>query len=284
MRERSFGCWRGLLYMAMMQILELNCGSMCPIGGHLMTGAGGLLRGHMIARVWVVETNAGLVLVDAGFGSEDKRRLPSPFRWITGPKLDPKETALHQLTARGYKPSDVRHIILTHMDLDHAGGMGDFPQAQIHVHKNEHAAAMKRANLREQQRYLPSQWAHHPHFVLHNEAGETWKGFASVKPVPGTGDELLLLPTHGHTRGHCAVAVRSEGKWWVHAGDALFHHGALHNPSRQPWGLAAFEQLIAEDNSARAHNLRRLRDLHRDSDVQVISAHDPSPSGLLRAS
>ncbi len=33
----------------------------------------------------------------------------------------------------GYSINDVRHIILTHLDLDHAGGLHDFPNAAVHV-------------------------------------------------------------------------------------------------------------------------------------------------------
>lgn len=30
-------------------------------------------------------------------------------------------------------PSDLRHIVPTLLDVDHAGGLGDFPDAQVHV-------------------------------------------------------------------------------------------------------------------------------------------------------
>ncbi|WP_223281445.1 MBL fold metallo-hydrolase [Streptomyces antnestii] len=45
------------------------------------------------------------------------------------PVLDTGETAVRQVAALGYDIEDVRHIVLTHLDLDHAGGLRDFPPA-----------------------------------------------------------------------------------------------------------------------------------------------------------
>src|SRR5208283_2919683 len=81
----------------------------------------------------LIETPAsGLVLVDTGLGVEDLvnpvPRLGAEFSYLYArPKRDTRLAALEQIKAWGYAPSDVRHIILTHMDLDHVGGLVDFP-------------------------------------------------------------------------------------------------------------------------------------------------------------
>ena len=49
--------------------------------------------------------------------------------------------------ALGLDPRDVRHIVVTHLDLDHAGGLADFPDAKVHLHAREHAAAMARTHV-----------------------------------------------------------------------------------------------------------------------------------------
>ena len=41
----------------------------------------------------------------------------------------------------GFSPDDVRHIVLTHLDFDHAGGIEDFPNARVHVLAREREAA-----------------------------------------------------------------------------------------------------------------------------------------------
>jgi glyoxylase-like metal-dependent hydrolase (beta-lactamase superfamily II) len=170
----------------------------------------------------------------------------------------------------------VRHILVTHLDVDHTGGLPDFPTAKVHVHAAEHAGAIARATLLEKSRYRPAHWAHNPSWVLHGEAGEPWFGFACVRDLRGLPPEILLIPLVGHTRGHAGVAVSTPDGWLLHAGDAYFHHGELSPEVRAPRGVVLFQRITAFDDAARLHNQARLRELCRDhgKEVRVISAHD----------
>jgi glyoxylase-like metal-dependent hydrolase (beta-lactamase superfamily II) len=50
------------------------------------------------------------------------------------------ESLLARLREAGFNPQDVTHLLLTHIHLDHAGGVGlllrSMPQAKIYVHRN----------------------------------------------------------------------------------------------------------------------------------------------------
>jgi glyoxylase-like metal-dependent hydrolase (beta-lactamase superfamily II) len=125
-----------------MRIHHLNTGTMCPIGRRLVNGTGGIWqRARMVCHCLLIETNDGLALVDTGLGLDD---IAQPHRlgrrWVrqTAPRLDPVETAFQQVKALGYSPNDVRHLLLTHLDRDHAGGVPDFPKAKVHVHRREY--------------------------------------------------------------------------------------------------------------------------------------------------
>jgi glyoxylase-like metal-dependent hydrolase (beta-lactamase superfamily II) len=170
----------------------------------------------------------------------------------------------------------VRHIVPTHLDLDHVGGLADFPEATVHVFAPEHDAAMKRATQPERHRYRPVQWAHGAKWQVHEVAGESWLGFESVRVL---GPDLVLVPLVGHTRGHCAVAVRDDSGWLLHAGDAYFFHGEMdaEKPHCTP-GLAFFQKIIAFDDRARTTNRDRLRALvsAHANDLRVFCAHDPA--------
>ncbi len=248
---------------------------MCPPVGRLVGP-----RGFMVAHCLLVESEAGLVLVDTGLGEADladpARRLGGAFVRMVRPKLDAAETARAQVERLGFRADDVRHIVLTHLDVDHAGGLPDFPRAQVHVQADEHAAAEARATFFERERYRPTQWAHGPAWVLHRPVGEKWMGFDCVRAVDGLPPELLLVPTAGHTRGHQAVAVRTGDGWLLHCGDAYFSHLEMEDPPRCPTGLAWFQRLVQMDGRARLDNQRRLRELAKGHpEVRVFSAHDP---------
>src|ERR1700752_2729462 len=126
-----------------MKVHHLNCGTM-----HMPTAP-------MVCHVLLIETDSGLVLVDSGYGTNDcadpKRVGPTrrPLRAI----LSHAETAAHQLDQLGYSRDDVRHIIITHMDVDHAGGLSDFVAAQVHLTSAEALGAIWTPSRREKIRY-----------------------------------------------------------------------------------------------------------------------------------
>jgi glyoxylase-like metal-dependent hydrolase (beta-lactamase superfamily II) len=254
---------------------------MCPLAGGAIGSGTGLGRGLMVCHCLVVETpKDGLVLIDTGWGTRECREptvLPGYFRRLVGPTLDPRETARAQVIDLGFTPSDVRHVVVTHLDLDHAGGLADFPAAAVHLHQRELDAATARATRAERSRYLPHQWSHRPRWSPVAETGDTWRGLPAVRKLPGLDADVGLVPLHGHTRGHSGVVVGTGDRWLLHAGDAYFHHRELERGGRAPVALRAFQSIIEMDRHARhasQDSLRRLRADHPD--VTVVSAHDPA--------
>jgi glyoxylase-like metal-dependent hydrolase (beta-lactamase superfamily II) len=276
-------------------IHHLNCGTLCPRGARLLAGSGGLIEpSRLVCHCLLIEGAEGLVLIDTGFGSGDvaaRRRLGAAFNAIVRPVLRAEETAASQLRARGFDPGDVRHVLATHLDLDHAGGLSDFPAADVHVLGAELRAAMQ-PSRRERERYVAAQWAHGPRWVEHDGGGEEWFGFQGVRVVPGSGAEVLLIPLIGHSAGHTGVAVRREQGWLLHCGDAYFHHGQVQTPPHCPPGLAAFQVLTCRDNRRRRENVERLRELaaRHGGEVELLCSHDPAllpatgppPAGNIR--
>jgi glyoxylase-like metal-dependent hydrolase (beta-lactamase superfamily II) len=188
------------------------------------------------------------------------------------PTLDPAETLVRQVERLGFKPSDVKHILPTHLDVDHAGGLPDFPEATVHILAAEKKAATERSTLPEKLRYRPAQLAHGPRWKVYEPGGDTWMGLASVRALS---DDIVLVPTRGHTRGHACVAVRSGEKWLLHCGDAYFFHGEMAPEPTCPPALRFFQARVAIDDAARLANQARLRALHaeRSAEVEVFSAH-----------
>ncbi len=261
-------------------IHHLGCGTLCPRGALLVSGEGGLgERARLVCHCLLIEGAEGLVLVDTGFGLDDVRRprqLGIAFKAILSPRLDAAETAISQIRELGFDPADVRHIITTHLDLDHAGGLPDFPEAEVHLLGPELRAAMH-PGWRDRPRYVAAHWAHGPRWVEHEAGGEEWFGFQSVRVLPGSDAEILLIPLIGHTHGHTGVAVRRGEDWLLHCGDAFFHHGEVATPPHCPRAIAAFAAFDEVDKAARRGNVERLRELaeRHSGEVELICSHDP---------
>jgi glyoxylase-like metal-dependent hydrolase (beta-lactamase superfamily II) len=243
----------------------------------------------MCCHCLLIEGDDRLILVDAGLGVEDvneSRRLGLLFNAMARPRLEVAETALRQVVDMGYRPSDVRHIVPTHLDLDHAGGISDFPGAAVHVFAAELRAASHRSTLGERNRYRAVQIASVKKWDAVEEEGESWFGFSAVRAIPGTRDEVLLIPLPGHTRGHCGVAVRRSDDWLLHCGDAYFHHSEVEpGGGAAPKGLRWFESLANVDGAARRANQARLRELARLAAgvVRLICSHDIADFAAMKS-
>ena len=121
-----------------MTIHHLNCGTLHPPSQLLVNGRGSLTApATLVCHCLVVQTGKYWTLVDAGLGSADLRnprdRLGDTFLRRVRPALNPAEPAITQVQALGIDPHDVRSIVLTHHDVDHVGGIADFPWASVYA-------------------------------------------------------------------------------------------------------------------------------------------------------
>lgn len=264
-----------------MRIHHLNTGTMCPIGKRLVNGSGSIFqRARMVCHCLLVESNDGLVLVDTGIGLDDISDPPRLGRkWVrqTTPRLDPAETAVRQVKALGFSPDDVRHLLLTHLDRDHAGGVPDFPKAKVHVDRKEYDMAVTHQLAPPEGRYITAQWKHGPDWAFYGVEGEDWFGFKGVRALGDREPDILMIPLPGHTLGHCGIAVRTNDGWLLQAGDAYFHNAQLDARPRIPLVLGMFQRRADMDRASRIQNQERLRQLkaaHGDS-VTIVNSHDP---------
>lgn len=261
------------------RVHHLNCSTMCPRWAKIVTGRGGLMdAAELVGHCLLIETGSELVLVDTGFGTgdvADPARLGQPFRAIVRPQTAIEDTAIRQVEALGFDPADVRHIVVTHLDVDHAGGLGDFPEARVHVFAPELEMALS-PTLRQRQRYIQPHWEHGPKWASHQVSGDEWMGFESVRPIEGAGGDIAMVPLIGHSAGHSAVAVREGDGWKLHCGDAYFNEAELDREATAPWGIRVFESLVEWNAKHRKRNLERLRDLARDrgGEVTLFCSHD----------
>jgi glyoxylase-like metal-dependent hydrolase (beta-lactamase superfamily II) len=243
---------------------HLNCGTLKPIFPPVPG----------ICYCALLETPDGLILVDSALGTRDYLQPTLPVRVFTAANrmpCDVEETAVRRVEQLGFQRQDVRHIVMTHLHIDHAGGLPDFPEAQVHVHRLEYEAALHPHGWLAPIEYIPQHWAHGPQWQIHAQPDGNWFGFDSIRVLNGSGYEVLLVPLPGHTPGHCGVAVRTGERWLFAIGDGAT---PFYNPEwERRYGPppAWLVQFVAADR-----HVARLKALWRDhgEQVQFMFSHD----------
>ncbi len=163
-------------------------------------------------NTYLINTGRHLVLVDAGGGA------------IYGSALG---GVLANLKAAGYQPEQVDTVIVTHLHGDHIAGLTDangqptFPNATVYVDKTENdywlSDQIAAAAPAEWQRiFVAAKNTAAPYL-----AQGKWKTFAADAPVvPG----IAAVAAPGHTPGHTAFAVESDGQRLLIWGDLVHSH------------------------------------------------------------
>ncbi len=265
---------------------HLNCGTLRPPLGVAVVGPAtpGFRHGDLVCHCLLIETADSLVLVDSGFGLADVahpvERLGRPFWTLVRPRLVESETAVRQVEALGYDPRDVGHVVLTHMDHDHTGGLGDFPHARVHVLAAEHDRATARPRRLDRHRYRPAHWAHVPasRWERYDPSGGAWFGFQATEPLRGLGADMRLVSLPGHTAGHAGVAVRLGERWLLHAGDAYLDRHQVNPYARRDRILTRiFDRAVQDDLALALATRARLMELERGRRpaLRMVCSHDP---------
>ncbi len=256
---------------------------MRPYGGALFDGrTHGLGPADLVCHCLLLETSVGLVLVDTGLAAQDAERSEeriSPFFRITDRiRLSPEQSAASQIRELGHDPADVRHVVMTHLDFDHVGGLPDFGHAAVHLSATEAQAARRPTTPKERARYRTVNEMGQANWVLHGPFSAEFFGLPAtyMEGIPG----LMLVALPGHTKGHCGMAIDlGRGQWLLHAGDALLNGHELH-PERpsMPTGARMYQWMMESSQRQRRASLADLRRIRRDhgDHVTILCTHDPA--------
>ena len=259
------------------KVHHLHCGSMCPFCAPLFGQKG--LKAEVVCHCLLLETDQGLVLIDTGLGLQDylyaEERLGSFLTRFGTIQQSLNLTAVAQIQNLGFKANDVRHIIVTHLDFDHAGGISDFPQAMVHVLSSEYNATQN-LTYKNKYRYRTAQIIKHRHWnFVEPQFGDLWFNLEKVQGFKIFQDEILLIPLLGHTEGHCGIAIKQQDQWLLFCGDAYYSHQQL-DPKNKLRTLNMTERLFAHNNLQRIESLKKIQTLATEhSEIDIMCAHDP---------
>ena len=208
-------------------------------------------------NAFLVNTGSKLVLIDTGAGK------------FFGPTLG---NVLKNLEASGYRPGQVDDVLITHMHMDHLGGLltdghMTFPNATVWVNKKDADYWLNPANLASASK------DHKGYFKNAMTAVKPYKAAGHFKTF--TGSKTLLpgfrsIPEPGHTPGHTGYLVTSEGKSLLVWGD-IIHVQAVQ--FRYPSVTILYDSNQPE---ARATRLKILAWVAKDK-ILVAGAHIAFP-------
>jgi N-acyl homoserine lactone hydrolase len=107
---------------------------------------------------WAIEHPEGVIVVDTGSGAHLKSlpRWHPYFQLAVRFDIEPEQEVGPQLRSLGIGERDVKTVVLTHLHIDHDGGLAHFPHSRICVDSGEIARAAGIAGAIRG--YLPSRW------------------------------------------------------------------------------------------------------------------------------
>ena len=218
---------------------------------------------------FVIGHEEGIFVVDAGQGLHLLRHRQSihPYlRWEVDFRLDPEEEIGPRLRNMGIAPRAVRQVLLTHLHVDHDGGLNQLAGVQTLATSHEiKAAGGWSGQLRG---YLPHRWpgSFEPRPIPFES--ERFGPFTSSYRVTRAGD-VVLVPTPGHTPGHASVLVEmgdADKTLVMLAGDASYTEQLMID------GLA---DGVSPVESVTIATLRKIRDLAVSRRLVYLPTHDP---------
>jgi glyoxylase-like metal-dependent hydrolase (beta-lactamase superfamily II) len=209
----------------------------------------------------MIRSGGKTILIDAGLGSDSSLNLPRAGQLI------------RRLEAAGIDLSSVTDLVLTHLHMDHIGGLlVDGVKQQLRKDVRVHVAAAEvkfweapdfsRTNM--PQGFPDALRATAKRFV--SEYGSQLRTFDETQEIaPG----VIARRTGGHTPGHSVVRVASGDDALTFAGDAVFAVGF-----EQPDWHNGFEH---DPEEAARVRVRLLRELAETGEM-MVATHLPFPS------
>ncbi|WP_369039220.1 MBL fold metallo-hydrolase [Stenotrophomonas maltophilia] len=209
----------------------------------------------------VVHSGDRTILIDAGLGMDPDLQLPRAGQLI------------RRLGAAGINLEEITDVVITHMHMDHVGGLLlEGVKQRLRADLKIHVAAAEAAFWKSPDFSRTNMPQGFPD-ALRATATHFWAEYSSC--VQTFEDEQEIAPgvvarrTGGHTPGHCVVRVASGGQALTFAGDAVFAVGF-----EQPNWHNGFEHDPEEAARVRIQLLAELA----DTGEMLVATHLPFPS------
>ena len=212
----------------------------------------------MYCYFWLISSGSGVVLVDCGWSRD--RGLGGASGRFSEIKIEQRDP-IDLLAALDVSPSQVDHVIVSHMHFDHVGNLDLFPKATLSVARAElecwtgrygDRLAVTHATAPEDVRVIADR----------ERAGGVHLVDEAEEIVPG----VVVSPVGGHTPGQMIVEVATPAGTVVLASDAAHYHEELDHD--RPF-------YIYSDMLAMLGTYDLLRAKAAQPNTWIVTGHDP---------
>lgn len=211
---------------------------------------------------FLIRHNGKNILFDTGNALEvaiDARKHWGDTIDVYYPVMKKEQFVVNQLKELGIKPEEIDYVILSHLHLDHAGGVGVFPKAAYVAHKKEIDFAFD-PNCEQKDAYIMEDLGKNTKWLaLENEFGQPYDllNDGSVK----------IYPTPGHTPGHISVLINLEKtRPMFLTSDSCYTDENL-NDNILPG--------LFWDEDASAKTINWIRKLRKEQNAEIVTGHNP---------
>lgn len=235
-------------------------------------------------NVFVIEHVDGLVLFDTGM---DPRVATDPGYWpdritrffmgrIFRFDIGPDDALGRQLALAGYRASDVKRAVLSHLHFDHAGGIAEIPEAELFVAPEAWDHMMgphpeREAVLRGELDVAEAKWRQMSFEPTDDPALSV---FGEAFDLMGDGS-LMVVPTPGHLDGSVSMLIRrADAPPLLLIGDLTYSQELLERDKVAGTG----DKKLLRESFAKVRALQQ-----HIPDLVVVAAHDTSAAGKIAA-
>lgn len=214
---------------------------------------------------------AGHVLIDTGPPASAAHDLRAAFGRLGAAifkmRMKSDDAVAAQLRALGVDPMQLKTVVMTHLHLDHAGSIQEFPHAKFICGTREWESAHEPRGF--SRGYIKKQFDHAFDFKLIDYEATSINSFASFgRAFDLFGDgSIVLVSTPGHSAGHQSVILRLKNREALICGDAAYVRQTIEDGKRP---------LILHDEHNFKRSLREIRGyMQITPSALVVTGHDP---------
>jgi N-acyl homoserine lactone hydrolase len=223
---------------------------------------------------WAIETADGVIVVDTGQGAhllESGKSLHPYVRWEVAFRIEPEQEIGPQLRALGIGARDVKRVVLTHLHMDHDGGLAHFQNSEVLVAPGELRLAS--GTLGRIRGYLPQRWPSWFDPAPLHLAAEPFGPFAASRRLTQAGD-VIAVATPGHTADHISVVVHDGDSSFFLAGDTSYNEELMR---------AGKLDGVSENEGVFGATLDAIKRFAASGPVVYLPTHDPQSADRLAA-